>query len=204
MSGSPRQTGSSRRDAKRDRETTEKLRDMPETEEALRKGEISPAQAEEIANTEAAAPGSEEDMLGAAKRKSLGELRDRGRDKRQRSADPEELAARQRKAREIRGWVNDLGMVSLRGDLLPEIGMPFLNRLEAETKRLAKRKPRRRIRQPNASRGSASPTMPSPRSSTVRARARPRRPTSPSSSTSTPTAAARPKATRCATSSAAW
>ena len=133
-----RQTGTSPRDAKRHRETTKKLKAMPATEDALRKGQISPEQAEEIANTEEAAPGSEAEMLGAAKRKSLGELRDRGRDRRQRAADPEELAARQRKARSFRHWLDELGMTCFRGKLTPEVGVPFISRLEAETKRLAK------------------------------------------------------------------
>ena len=133
-----RQTGTSPRDAKRNRETTKKLKDMPETEDALRKGQISPEQAEEIVNTEEAAPGSEQEMLGAAKRKSLAELRDRGRDRRQRAADPEELAARQRKARSFRHWLDELGMTCFSGKLTPEVGVPFISRLEAETKRLAK------------------------------------------------------------------
>ena len=77
-------------------------------------------------------------MLGAAKRKSLSELRDRGRDRRQRAADPEELAARQRKARAFRHWLDELGMTCFSGRLAPGVGVPFISRLEAETKRLAK------------------------------------------------------------------
>ncbi|MBV8302871.1 MAG: DUF222 domain-containing protein, partial [Acidimicrobiia bacterium] len=42
---------------------------------------------------------------------------------------------KQRKARDFRHFIDELGMVQIRGGLLPEVGIPFCNRLEAETGR---------------------------------------------------------------------
>jgi 5-methylcytosine-specific restriction endonuclease McrA len=53
--------------------------------------------------------------------------------------DPEELHARQHVARELRHWRDDLGMVRLGGALPPQVGIPIVTRLEAETDRIRKR-----------------------------------------------------------------
>ena len=94
------------------------------------------AQAEEITRTEAAVPGSERELLDLARKSSLTGLRDRARDRRLGAIDPERLYATQRAHREIRHWYDDLGLVRGTFAFTPEVGVPFVNRLEAETDRL--------------------------------------------------------------------
>jgi hypothetical protein len=50
-------------------------------------------------------------------------------------ADPEQLHDKQRAARRFRHWRDELGLVCFTGALSPEVGLPFINRLEAETDR---------------------------------------------------------------------
>src|SRR5437899_809754 len=59
-------TGSSVGEARRQLEATASVRDCPDTESALRNGEISLGQAREIANAEAQRPGSEAELLPLA------------------------------------------------------------------------------------------------------------------------------------------
>jgi 5-methylcytosine-specific restriction endonuclease McrA len=99
-------------------------------------GELSLAQAEEITKTEAACPGSEAQLVALAKTSSLGVLRDKARSQRHRAVDPEDLHGRQQAARALRHWRDDLGMVCLAGALPPEVGIPLVNRLDAETDRI--------------------------------------------------------------------
>jgi hypothetical protein len=118
--------------------TASALEDCPTTNEAVVAGELSLAQAEEIARTEAACPGTEAELVALAKASSLQVLRDTARNRRQRAIDPEELAARQQAARELRYWRDDLGMICLAGALPPVVGIPLINRLDAETDRIRK------------------------------------------------------------------
>jgi hypothetical protein len=67
---------------------------------------------------------------------SLKTLKETARKRRLAAVDPEDLHARQHKARFFRHWRTDLGMVGVAGELPPEVGLPFVNRLEAETDRL--------------------------------------------------------------------
>ena len=86
--------GSSIRDAKTALETVTAVESLPDTKDALADGRISLAQAEEIAKTEAAVPGSELELLELAKDSSLGRVRERGRRLRLDAMDPDDLAAR--------------------------------------------------------------------------------------------------------------
>ena len=128
--------GSSPGEAKAALETAEAVERCPETREALANGELSVAQAREITRTEAEQPGSEAELLALARRSTLGALRDEARRRRFAAADPDELRARQHRAREFRHWQDDLGMVRGRFALPPEVGLPFVNRLDAETDRI--------------------------------------------------------------------
>jgi hypothetical protein len=131
-----RATGTSTVEAKTELETAKALRDMPDTRAAVATGELSLAQAHELARTEAECPGSEADLLPLAKTESLRSLKDRGRKRRLGAIDPEDLHRRQHQARSFRHWRDDLGMVAFAGALPPEVGVPFVNRLDAETDRL--------------------------------------------------------------------
>jgi hypothetical protein len=117
-------------------DTVRALGDMPDTQAAVTSGELSLAQASEVARTEAECPGSEPELLQVAKSGSLKTLKEKAKKRRLEAVDAEELHARQLKARLFRHWRTDLGMVGFAGELSPGVGLPFVNRLDAETDRL--------------------------------------------------------------------
>jgi len=131
-----RATGISMVEARTELDTARALGNMPNTKAALTAGELSLAQAHELAKTEADCPGSEADLLAAAKTGTLKTLKDLGRKRRLGRIDPEDLHRRQHQERSFRHWRNDLGLVAFAGALPPEVGVPFVNRLDAETDRL--------------------------------------------------------------------
>jgi hypothetical protein len=131
-----RVTGSTAGSAKAALQTVEALESQPEVKAALDAGELSFAQARELVRTEAAVPGSTDDLLSVAKTESFRTLKERARDRRVRAIDPEELHARQHAAMSHRTWINALGNVAYAGELPPELGIPFMNVLDAETDRL--------------------------------------------------------------------
>jgi hypothetical protein len=94
------------------------------------------AQARELVKTEAVCPGSAAELLAVAKGQSLKTLKEEARDRRVRSVDPEELHRRQLEAQTWRHWRTSLGMVAFAGELPPEIGIPIVNRIDADTDRL--------------------------------------------------------------------
>ena len=57
-------------------ETSRKVRRLPKTAAAMRKGKLSPAKAEAIADAAKVAPEAEDKLLAGAEKKPLGELRD--------------------------------------------------------------------------------------------------------------------------------
>ncbi|HEX4540769.1 MAG TPA: hypothetical protein VH112_11045, partial [Acidimicrobiales bacterium] len=133
-----RSAGSSAPQAREALGTAAALEDCPTTRQAVVAGELSLAQGAEIARTEAACPGTEAELVGLAKSSSLGVLRERARSRRLKSVDPEELHGRQQAARELRHWRDDLGMVRGVFALPPVVGIPLINRLDAETDRIRK------------------------------------------------------------------
>jgi hypothetical protein len=131
-----RATGSTAGAVKAALETAAALESQPEAKAALDSGELSFAQARELVRTEAVVPGSTEVLLEVAKGQSLRTLKDRARDCRVRSIDPEELHGRQHAAMHHRTWTTALGTIAYAGELPPEYGIPFTSRLDAETDRL--------------------------------------------------------------------
>jgi hypothetical protein len=131
-----RATGSTAGSAKAALDTAAALESQPEAKAAVDTGELSFAQARELVKTEAAVPGSTAGLLDVAKSESFRTLKERARDKRLRAIDPDELHARQHAAMYHRTWITALGNVAYAGELPPELGVPFRNRLEAETDRL--------------------------------------------------------------------
>jgi hypothetical protein len=129
--------------AERQLATARWITDLPDTKAALTSGDLSLEQAEEVAKTEQHCPGSEAEMLDAARRDTLKSLRETGRNKRQSAITPEVLAGRQHEARHHRHWRDELGMVRGTYALEPHIGIPFVNRLDAETDRLRRAAKRR-------------------------------------------------------------
>ena len=123
-------------EARRALDTATALSACPSTEAAWAAGELSVAQAGEIAKTEAARPGSERELLSIAKERPLRVLRETAQHRRLSAIDTEELAAGQRKARHFRHWHDDLGMTRISGAFRPADGAAFLTRLDAETERI--------------------------------------------------------------------
>lgn len=131
-----RAAGTSRGDAAAAMATAAAADRLPATAASLAAGRLSLGQAQVIARTEAECPGSEADLLALAQGSSLASLQDEARRRRLAAVDPDELHRRQHRARELRHWRDELGMVRLAGALPPEVGVPIVNRLDAGADRL--------------------------------------------------------------------
>ena len=108
----------------------------PAVADALAAGDISVGQAAEIVRTAKDLPGSESELIHAATGASLDQLRDTARHRRLEAVSPELLHDRQRRLRAVKHWTDADGMIAVLHTLLPEIGLPYVKRLEAEaTKR---------------------------------------------------------------------
>ncbi len=130
-----RQSGVTAQQARRDLDTADRMGDCPDTRDALLAGQISMAQAGEITQAEADNPGAEQALLAVARTSDLSKLRDRARQERQARTPVDDLHARQHRARSFRHWRDRLGMVCFSGQLTPEVGVPFINRLERAAER---------------------------------------------------------------------
>lgn len=128
--------GSSVGEARAALSTVASSESCPATTAALTAGELSLAQARVIVGTEAECPGSEADLVALAGRSSLAALVDEARKRRLRAIAVDDHHRRQHRARELRQWRDELGMVRLSGALPPEVGVPIVNRLDAETDRI--------------------------------------------------------------------
>ena len=126
-----RVSGSSAGEARAALETVKQLESCPATHDAVTAGEVSLAQAAEIASM----PEHETELLELARTSGLRAVKDAARKRRVEGIDPEELHAKQHAAREFRHWKNELGMICFRGALPPVHGVAFVNRLDAETDR---------------------------------------------------------------------
>ncbi len=100
--------------------------------DALVAGEVSLAQASEIASV----PEHEVELLEMAGRSSLAASQEEARNRRPATIPPEELHAQRQGAREFVHSKDRLGMTCFRGALSPEVGVPFANRMDAETDRV--------------------------------------------------------------------
>src|SRR3954464_8872610 len=129
-------TGTTSTEARRAIDTAEGMTACPATAEAWRSGEISQAQASEIARTEAVRPGSEAELLDTAKTAPLRSLKEKAQHQRLTAVDPDELRQRQRKARHARTWTDELGMARLGAAWLPEVGAAVKSRLDKKTEEL--------------------------------------------------------------------
>lgn len=131
-----RTTGATPAHARESLATTSALRECPATSEAVADGSLSLAQAQEILAAEAVAPGSETSLLAVAATSGMAGLREASRKVRLAAVDRDELHRRQRAARSVRHWVDGEGMVAGQFRLSPEVGVPFVNRLDAVTDRV--------------------------------------------------------------------
>jgi hypothetical protein len=111
----------------------------PHTNDALLAGAVSLAQAAEIVRTEREVPGTEAELLKLAQGASLGAVRDRARTRRVESVSAEVLYAKQRSVRSFAHWRDELGMVCVRGRLMPHEGIALVKRVDAEADRAWRR-----------------------------------------------------------------
>ncbi|MBI2168580.1 MAG: DUF222 domain-containing protein [Actinobacteria bacterium] len=123
-------TGTDPGQAKRELDTAQALDDLPDTKDALNAGEVSLAEASEVAKC----PEAEDELLALAKTHDHRALKDRAR-RRALENQKGDLKERRQKARGIRTYTDDLGMTQVRGSLLPELGARFVARLREESER---------------------------------------------------------------------
>jgi hypothetical protein len=124
--------GSSRREAREALTTIAQA--GPQLSDALVAGDVSLEQAAEIASAPAE---HEAELLALARGSALGPVRDAARKRRLESMNVEELHTQRQAAREVVHWKDrSLGMICGRFALPPEVGVPFINRLDRETDRV--------------------------------------------------------------------
>ena len=109
-----RKTGTSARAARRKLETSKRLQKRPKTDEAVRNGELSDEQADEVAAGADASPDDEDRLLASARTDRLHELRRKAAEARAKAdKDREARRQRQRKMRCVRRFKDSEGMQNL-------------------------------------------------------------------------------------------
>jgi hypothetical protein len=88
--------------------------------------------------------------LALARSSGLRKVRDTARRRWLDDIDPEELADKQRAAREFVHWKDKMGMIRFRGALPPSTGVGFINRLDVETDRVWRAAQREKRDEPRA------------------------------------------------------
>lgn len=116
-----RRTGTPTGAARRKLDTSKRLARQQRTDEAIRNGDLSPDQANEVSAGADASPEDEADLLDTARRHRLPELRKRAADARAKAdRDREDRRRRQHALRGVRRWTDDDGMGNLLVKLPPE------------------------------------------------------------------------------------
>ncbi len=103
-------TGAKRGEAQRAMRTAKRARRLPQTDEAMRRGELSPRQADAIADAATVNPEAEDDLLAAAKTDDVGTLERKA--KRAKSSADHDAQARTRRIharRSLRHWTDEEG-----------------------------------------------------------------------------------------------
>lgn len=117
-------------------ETIGEVEECPTTRDALFGGDVSMAQAREIAHTEQIAPGHEAELAELASGASLRRVRKIARELRAAAIPADELYERQHAARSLAHWRDELGMDCILMKLLPQHGRPFMKRINERARRL--------------------------------------------------------------------
>jgi hypothetical protein len=128
-------TGVSLGKAKAAVDTGKSLKAADEVRDAFKSGEISLDQASEIAKAEHASPGSSPDLLKVSQEESFQTLREKSRKVVLEAEQHRGLAERQHGARRARSYHDELGMISINLLFEPHVGVPIVNRAEAEAER---------------------------------------------------------------------
>ncbi len=127
--------GSTSGEARLALETAATVSSCPEVKDALVAGELSLAQAHEIARSQPELAGTGHDLVDLARRSGLTAVRDAVRDRLLHQADPARLYELQRRKRAYHHWRDRDGMVRLAAAFTPDVGTPIVNRLEEEAER---------------------------------------------------------------------
>ena len=107
-------------------DTSERLPGQPELDKALRRGELSPAQAGLISAAAGANPAEERRLTELASRVSLGELREEwARVRAAADPDPEATNRRLHAGRRLRRWTDNEGFWNLHAKGTPQAGALF-------------------------------------------------------------------------------
>jgi hypothetical protein len=131
-----RKTGTGTGRARRKLSTSKRLRTQPKTDEAVRRGRVSPDQADEVSEGAGAAPEVEDDLLDTAEKQPLHDLRRRVAEERAKAdRDREERARRLHRQRCLRRWDDADGM----GNLLLRLPGEQLREVDARLKPLVDR-----------------------------------------------------------------
>ena len=120
-------------------QAAEEMAALPEVEDAFRAGELSAAQAEQVAGAATVDPSAERELLEAAKQKNLKGLKRRCEQLKAEKRSKEDEAARYervRRSRYVRHWTDSDGAVRLEAKLTPDDGAKLLASLQAETERI--------------------------------------------------------------------
>jgi hypothetical protein len=118
-----RKTGKSPSQAKRSLGTSQKLAKLPGTDNALRKGDLSADQADQVASGAAVSPEDEDDLLDTARNESMHALRRKAADARARADhDRQARARRLHGMRRVSRWTDEDGLYNLLLKTTPEVG----------------------------------------------------------------------------------
>jgi hypothetical protein len=131
-------------------ETSRRLQSLPATEAAVRRGELSQAQAETIADAAAVNPDAERSLLHAARHTNLGELREQAsRAKAAADPDPDATHRRLHQQRRLRRFTDAEGAWHVQGRGTPDAGAlfntvldPIVDEVFLAARRLGRREPR--------------------------------------------------------------
>lgn len=147
-----RRTGTGVGAAKKKLETSKRLKRLPKTDNAVREGELSDEQADAISGGADASPDDEDDLLDAAHKQPLHDLRRRAGDARGK-ADRDDTARRKRQhqLRRLSTWNDEDGMYNLRLTVVPEKGAeidaalaPLIDQHFADARNAGRFEPRER------------------------------------------------------------
>ena len=109
-----RKTGTSTSRARRQLDTSKRLRRRPKSDAAVRAGALSPDQADEVTSGADASPDDEDSLLASARKDPLHELRRKAADARAKAdRDREATRRRQHRNRRVSRWRDSEGMYNL-------------------------------------------------------------------------------------------
>jgi hypothetical protein len=128
-------SGGSAAAARAELATVRALEEFPTARAAVEAGELSLSQAREVVAAAKVAPSAEAALVDLACNRGLARVRDEARRVRLGAVSVEDLHREQYRRREAISFTDEWGMVCLRAQLPPEVGVAVANRLERATDR---------------------------------------------------------------------